>query len=75
MTLDQISRGSVARIRDVTGDDSLAVRLMEMGLIEGEEIELLGSAPLGDPLEFSVRGYRLSLRAVEARRVVVEPLS
>lgn len=75
MTLDQISRGSVARICDVTGDDSLAVRLMEMGLIEGEEIELLGSAPLGDPLEFSVRGYRLSLRAVEARRVVVEPLS
>ncbi|RLS44233.1 MAG: iron transporter [Planctomycetota bacterium] len=74
MTLDQIPRGTLARIQDVTGDDTLAIRLMEMGLIEGEEIELIGAAPLGDPLEFSVRGYRLSLRANEARRVVVEPL-
>ena len=45
---------------------------MEMGLIEGEEIELIGVAPFGDPLEFSVRGYRLSLRKNEAQRVVVE---
>lgn len=74
MTLDQIPRGTSARIRDVTGDDTLAIRLMEMGLIEGEEIELIGAAPLGDPLEFSVRGYRLSLRANEARRVLVDPL-
>ncbi len=74
MTLDQIPRGTLARIQDVTGDDTLAIRLMEMGLIEGEEIELIGAAPLGDPLEFAVRGYRLSLRANEARRVVVEPL-
>ena len=72
MTLDQISQGTRARIRDVTGDDTLAVRLMEMGLIEGEEIELIGAAPFGDPLEFSVRGYRLSLRKNEAQRVVVE---
>ncbi len=72
MTLDQIPQGSIARILDVTGDDTLAVRLMEMGLIEGEEIELLGAAPFGDPLEFSVRGYRLSLRRNEAQRVIVE---
>ena len=72
MTLDQISQGTTARILDVTGDDTLAVRLMEMGLIEGEEIELIGAAPFGDPLEFSVRGYRLSLRKNEAQRVVVE---
>ncbi len=75
MTLDQISRGASARILDVTGDDTLSIRLMEMGLIEGEEIELLGAAPLGDPLEFSVRGYRLSLRANEAKRVVVESVT
>jgi ferrous iron transport protein A len=72
VTLDQISQGTKARIRDVTGDDTLAVRLMEMGLIEGEEIELIGVAPFGDPLEFSVRGYRLSLRKNEAQRVVVD---
>ena len=75
MTLDQIARGTLARILDITGDDTLAIRLMEMGLIEGEEISLIGAAPLGDPLEFSVRGYRLSLRASEAKRVIVEPLS
>ena len=74
MTLDQISQGSTARIVDVTGDDTLAVRLMEMGLIEGEEIELLGTAPFGDPLEFSIRGYRLSLRKNEAQRVVVSAM-
>ena len=43
----------------------------EMGLIEGEEIEHLGAAPLGDPVEFLIRGYRLSLRLTEARRVQV----
>jgi len=74
VTLNQIARGTTVRILDVTGDDTLAIRLMEMGLIEGEEIELLGAAPFGDPLEFSVRGYRLSLRANEAQRVIVEPL-
>ena len=42
-----------------------------MGLIEGETVEYLGPAPLGDPLEFRVFGYRLSLRQTEARRVQV----
>lgn len=71
LTLDQLSEGSVASIVDVDGDDFVSVRLMEMGLTEGEEIRSLGAAPLGDPLEFEVRGYRLSLRIVEAKRVRV----
>lgn len=71
-TLDTLSQGNRARIREISGDDAIAIRLMEMGLIEGEEIEHLGAAPLGDPLEFLVRGYRLSLRGAEARRVVIE---
>ncbi len=70
-TLDTLRPGERARIADIAGDDALAVRLMEMGLVEGEEIENLGSAPLGDPVEFLVRGYRLSLRRTEARRVQV----
>ena len=72
MTLDQLRRGERARIVDVEGDDTISVRLMEMGLTEGEEIELIDFAPLGDPIEFAVRGYRLSLRTEEARRVVIE---
>jgi Fe2+ transport system protein FeoA len=70
--LDDLRTGDRARIVEVTGDDAVSVRLMEMGLIEGEEIEHLGAAPLGDPIEIEVRGYRLSLRMSEARRVVVE---
>ncbi len=70
-TLDSLKPGERARVIDVTGDDAVAVRLLEMGLVEGEEIENLGAAPLGDPVEFFIRGYRLSLRLSEARRVQV----
>jgi len=71
-TLDQLPIGSRGRIREVLGTDGISIRLMEMGLLEGEEIEALGKAPLGDPIEFLIRGYRLSLRINEARRVVLE---
>jgi ferrous iron transport protein A len=70
-TLDRLRPGEQARIQAIDGDDAIAVRLMEMGLTEGEQVEHLGAAPLGDPLEFLIRGYRLSLRESEARRVVV----
>lgn len=70
-TLDTLRQGERARVAEVVGTDSIAVRLMEMGLVEGEEIENLGSAPLGDPVEYLIRGYRLSLRQSEARRVTV----
>ncbi len=72
MTLNQLSTGQTGVIRDVSGDDSVGVRLLEMGLTEGEPITLLGAAPLGDPLEFSLRGYRLSLRRSEAERVEID---
>ncbi len=71
-TLDQLAEGERATILEVVGADGVAARLMEMGLTEGEEIAVVGFAPLGDPIEFEVRGYRLSLRADEARRLRVE---
>jgi ferrous iron transport protein A len=73
-TLDTLNVGQRARIVDVLGDDGISVRLMEMGMTEGEVIELIGFAPLGDPIEFLIRGYRVSLRSGEARRVEVEQL-
>jgi ferrous iron transport protein A len=73
-TLDTLSENQRGRIVDVVGEDGIAVRLLEMGLTDGEEIELLGFAPLGDPIEFLVRGYRISLRKNEAQRVQVELL-
>lgn len=69
---DLRTAGQRGRITDVTGDDAVAIRLMEMGLTEDAEIELIGFAPLGDPIEFLVRGYRLSLRKTEASRVAIE---
>lgn len=73
-TLDKLKPGERACIVEVAGDDAIAIRLMEMGLIDGEEIEMLGYAPLGDPIEYELRGYRLSLRKNEALRVTIEPL-
>jgi len=73
-TLAALRPGQKARITDVEGDDTVTLRLLEMGLTAGEEVTLLGYAPLGDPIEFSVRGYRVSLRAVEAERVLIEPV-
>ena len=74
MTLNELQIGQRARILDVGGDDGIAIRLMEMGLTDGEEITLIGFAPLGDPIEFLIRGYRLSLRKTEAERVEVTAL-
>ncbi|MBM4076205.1 MAG: ferrous iron transport protein A [Planctomycetes bacterium] len=72
-TLDQLNQvGDRRRVVDVTGTDAISVRLMEMGITDGEEIQLIGIAPMGDPMEFLVRGYRLSLRRTEAARVQVE---
>jgi ferrous iron transport protein A len=72
--LDQDPLGSGARVIEVQGSDDLAVRLMEMGLTPGIELRVLGTAPLGDPIEIQIRGYRLSVRKGEAARVAIEPL-
>jgi Fe2+ transport system protein FeoA len=65
------SRGTVTRIE---GADEISIRLLEMGLTPGTEVAILGIAPLGDPLELEVRGYRLSIRKAEAARVEVNSL-
>lgn len=74
-TLADLLEGQSAVIADVEGDDAMAQRLMEMGLTDGEQVRLVGFAPMGDPIEFSVRGYRLTLRRSEAKRVTVVPIS
>ena len=73
LSLDQLRPGQHGRITAVQGTDALVQRLMEMGLLEGEEVEVVGLAPLGDPIEIRLGDYRLSLRRVEAARVQVEP--
>ena len=72
MTLDQLATGQRARVEAIRGDDAIGQRLLEMGVMEGEEIEVLGFAPLGDPMEIRLRDYRLSLRRSEAARVSIQ---
>lgn len=73
-TLADIAIGQTAIVIEIIGEDSIAVRLMEMGITEGEPVRVIGRAPLGDPLEIQIRGYRLSLRSIEAQRIhVLDP--
>jgi ferrous iron transport protein A len=74
-SLDQLQVGQRGRIESVHGGDALLQRLLEMGLFEGEEVEVVGFAPLGDPVEIRLRDYRLSLRRREAARISVSVLS
>lgn len=71
-SLDQLQTGQRGRITAIEGSDLLVQRLMEMGLLEGEEVEVVGFAPLGDPMEIRLGDYRLSLRRREAARVHLE---
>jgi ferrous iron transport protein A len=73
-TLDQLRPGDRACVEAVRAEDALLQRLLELGLFEGEEVELVGRAPLGDPLEVRLGNSRLSLRAREAAAVTVRKL-
>jgi len=73
-TLAELPVGAGAKVARIEGADELACRLMEMGLTPGIELRLIGVAPLGDPLELEIRGYRLSVRRNEARRVELEAI-
>jgi len=66
--------GARARVTTILGTDELTMRLLEMGLTPGVEVAVIGTAPLGDPLELELRGYRLSVRRSEASRVQIDLL-
>jgi Fe2+ transport system protein FeoA len=67
----ELADGESARVLRVTGVGEVSRRLLEMGVTPGVEIIRLGAAPLGDPLEFELRGYRLSLRRSEAQQIEI----
>ncbi|MHC1566842.1 MAG: FeoA family protein [Candidatus Syntropharchaeia archaeon] len=62
-------RGKVIRVE---GSGDLRQRIMDMGIIKGTEIKVIRKAPLGDPVEFLLKGYNLALRRSEAENVIVE---
>jgi ferrous iron transport protein A len=67
----ELSVGQTGRVLRVAGADDVSQRLLEMGVTPGVELRRLGAAPLGDPLEFELRGYRLSLRRSEAQHIEI----
>ena len=70
-TLDQFAIGEHGVVRLVSGEGKIKRRLFDMGITPGAEIMLRKKAPLGDPLEITVRGYELTLRITEAQCVTM----
>jgi len=70
-TLDQVRIGERAVIDTLAGEAALVQRLLELGLFDGEEVEVLAVAPLGDPIEILCGNSRLSLRRREAASIAV----
>ncbi len=71
-SLAQLCLGQSAKVVQLSQSGEIAQRLMEMGVTPGVEIRFIGSAPLGDPLEYELRGYRLCMRRTEAEQIEVE---
>ncbi len=76
MRLSEVNPGTRVRILKLGRQDpALKKRLLDMGVLSGEPVTVERVAPLGDPLEIRIRGYRLSLRKEEAAEITVEVLS
>ncbi|MBE8950444.1 MAG: ferrous iron transport protein A [Quinella sp. 3Q1] len=73
MTLSDTTTGMVVRI-DSIGESELKQRLMTMGLIPGTRVEILNSAPMGDPIALRLRSYNLAMRKADAAQIQVSQI-
>lgn len=71
-TLKDAKVGQTVKVRKLSGEGAVKRRIMDMGITKGVEIYIRKVAPLGDPIEVTVRGYELSLRKADAEMVEVE---
>ena len=71
MTLKEARVGSTVTVTRLTGTGAVKRRIMDMGITKGVEIHIRKVAPLGDPVEITVRGYELSLRKADAEMIEV----
>lgn len=71
-TLKNVESGQTVKVSRLGGEGAVRRRIMDMGITKGTEIYVRKVAPLGDPIEVTVRGYELSLRKGEAENIVVE---
>lgn len=71
-TLKNVECGQTVKVSRLVGEGAVRRRIMDMGITKGTEIYVRKVAPLGDPIEVTVRGYELSLRKGEAENIVIE---
>ena len=71
MTLTNLPPGQDARVTAINGKNAVTRRLMEMGVIPGVSVQMIKTAPFGDPIEIRVRGYSLAMRKNEADSIEV----
>lgn len=69
MTLDQLEKGEIGKIVSVEGSGSLRQHFLDMGLIPGKTVEYVKSAPMGDPVQYRIWGYELTLRLADAKEI------
>lgn len=74
MTLRDVRIGDTVIVTKITGEGAVKRRIMDMGITKHTEIYVRKVAPLGDPIEVTVRGYELSLRKADAEMVEVKPV-
>ncbi len=72
MTLKDVKVGNSAKVVKVEGEGALRRRIMDMGITKGAVLYVRKVAPLGDPIEITVRGYELSIRKMDAKMIIVE---
>ncbi len=72
MTLKDVKIGDTVKVSKVSGEGAVKRRIMDMGITKGVEIYVRKIAPLGDPVEITVRGYELSVRKADAEMIIVE---
>lgn len=71
-TLRDVRPGTTVKVEKLTGTGPVKRRIMDMGITKGVDISVRKYAPLGDPVEVTVRGYELSLRKADAEMILVE---
>lgn len=71
-TLKEVACGQTVKVTKLTGEGPVKRRIMDMGITKGVDVYVRKVAPLGDPVEVTVRGYELSLRKADAQMIEVE---
>ncbi|MBR6242624.1 MAG: ferrous iron transport protein A [Ruminococcus sp.] len=72
MNLKEVAIGDTVKVKKLSGEGAVKRRIMDMGITKGVSVTVRKVAPLGDPIEVTVRGYELSIRKEDAEKIEVE---